>query len=60
VRYAWGYGGQMLYIVPALQLTIAMTSNENNPAARTGYRDELHRLAADIIAVVEAGEAEPG
>ena len=60
VRYAWGYGGQMLYIVPELQLTIAMTSNENNPAARTGYRDELHRLAADIIAVVEAGEAEPG
>ncbi|GLS33788.1 6-aminohexanoate-dimer hydrolase [Mesorhizobium albiziae] len=60
VRYAWGYGGQMLYIVPALQLTIAMTSNENNPAARTGYRDELHGLAADIIAAVEAGAAEPG
>lgn len=49
VRYAWGYGGQMLYIVPALQLTVAMTSNENNPAARTGYRDELHRLAGEII-----------
>jgi CubicO group peptidase (beta-lactamase class C family) len=60
VRYAWGYGGQMLYIVPSLQLAVAMTSDENNPAARNGYRDSLHRLAADIIAAVEAGLAERG
>lgn len=52
VRYAWGYGGQMLYIVPSLQLTVAMTSNENNPAARNGYRDNLHGLAGEIIAAV--------
>ncbi len=60
VHYAWGYGGQMLYIVPSLQLTIAMTSDENNPAARNGYRDSLHRLAGDIIAAVEASLVEPG
>jgi CubicO group peptidase (beta-lactamase class C family) len=53
VRYAWGYGGQMLYVVPSLQLTVAMTSDENNPAARNGYRDSLHRLTGDIIAAVE-------
>ena len=52
VRYAWGYGGQMLYIVPSLGLTIAMTSNENNPAARNGYRDSLHGLAGEIIAAI--------
>lgn len=52
VRYAWGYGGQMLYIVPDLGLTVAMTSDEGQPSARTGYRDALHALLASIIASV--------
>lgn len=52
VRYAWGYGGQMLYIVPELELTVVMTSDDANPAGRTGYRDELHELMASIIAAV--------
>jgi CubicO group peptidase (beta-lactamase class C family) len=52
--YAWGYGGQMLYIVPGLKLTIVMTSAEDNPSARNGYRDELHALATGVIAAVEA------
>ncbi len=55
VRYAWGYGGQMLYIVPELGLTVVMTSDENNPSARTGYRDSLHGLLAGVIAAAEAG-----
>ena len=54
VRYAWGYGGQMLYIVPSLNLTVAITSNENAPSARTGYRDELHRLLGRVIESIEA------
>jgi CubicO group peptidase (beta-lactamase class C family) len=49
VRYAWGYGGQMLYVAPALELTIAMTSDASTPSSRTGYRDELHALASSII-----------
>ncbi|WP_332714139.1 serine hydrolase domain-containing protein [Pelagibacterium mangrovi] len=52
-RYAWGYGGQMLYIVPDLDLTVVMTSDPTNPSGGNGYRDRLHDLLADIIAAVE-------
>lgn len=54
VRYAWGYGGQMLYVVPSLQVTVAMTSDDSAGSARSGHRDALHALLADIIAWVRA------
>lgn len=54
VRFGWGYGGQMIYIVPSLGLTVAMTSKESGPSARNGYRDQLHDLLADIIGVVRS------
>lgn len=48
--YGWGYGGQMLYVLPGPGMTIAMTSNPDLPSARTGYRDALHALAGEIVA----------
>ncbi|MGI6854958.1 serine hydrolase domain-containing protein [Mesorhizobium sp. 1B3] len=58
VKYAWGYGGQMLYIAPAIGLTVVMTSDEDNPSARNGYRDALHDLLAAIIATQVAFQAQ--
>ena len=49
VHFAWGYAGQMLYIVPSLGMTVVMTSDESGPSARTGYRDALHGVLAEII-----------
>ncbi|MCD9028827.1 beta-lactamase family protein [Luteimonas sp. BDR2-5] len=50
VRFAWGHGGQMLYIVPALGLTVAMTSDEHTGTAVSGHLARLHGLMAEIIA----------
>jgi CubicO group peptidase (beta-lactamase class C family) len=53
--YGWGYGGQMIYVFPDLELTVAITSDENQPSGRSGYVRDLHRLVAETI--VPAAEA---
>ncbi len=53
VPYAWGFGGQMLYIAPSLGLTVAMTSDDSAPAGRTGHRENLHALMAEIVQAVQ-------
>jgi CubicO group peptidase (beta-lactamase class C family) len=53
--YARGYGGQMLYAVPALGLSVAITSDATQPARSDGYVGALHALIAEaVIPAVEA------
>ncbi|PZN92369.1 MAG: 6-aminohexanoate hydrolase [Alphaproteobacteria bacterium] len=55
VRFAWGYGGQMVYVVPDLSLTVVMTSDPSG-ARDSGHIDALHRLLADgIVPAAEKG-----
>ncbi|MGD2134410.1 MAG: serine hydrolase [Maricaulaceae bacterium] len=55
VYYARGYGGQMVYVVPDLELTVAMTSDPNAPG-RGGHVEKLNRLLANaIIPAAERG-----
>lgn len=48
IRYAWGYGGQFIFVVPELQLVVVATSDPN--ASRYwGHTDALHALLEDEI-----------
>jgi CubicO group peptidase (beta-lactamase class C family) len=49
VRYARGYGGQMIYVVPSLRLTAVMVSDPTQPARSAGYVGDLHRLLTDTL-----------
>lgn len=49
VAYARGYGGQMIYVVPAMALTVAVTSDPTLPARSEGYAGDLKAMLADDI-----------
>lgn len=56
VFYAWGYGGQMVFVVPDLRLTVVMTSDPAPVEARDGHVQALHALMADgFIPAAERG-----
>ncbi|MET1755772.1 serine hydrolase [Novosphingobium sp. RD2P27] len=59
VHFAWGYGGQMLFIVPDLELTVAMISDPSPHPGSESHVPQLHALLArGIIPAAERGAAE--
>ena len=59
VHFAWGYGGQMVFVVPDLRLTVVMTSDPTPYPRGEGHIADLHRLLADgIIPAAEQGAPE--
>ena len=47
--YAWGYGGQFIYVVPGLRLVTVMTSSPNPGADLRAHRRSLYRLMEEEI-----------
>jgi CubicO group peptidase (beta-lactamase class C family) len=49
VNFAWGYGGQMVYVAPASELTVVITSDPNARGV-TGHVQALHALLDEALA----------
>jgi CubicO group peptidase (beta-lactamase class C family) len=47
--YAWGYGGQFIFIVPGKDLVIVTTSRSDVSQERRDHLDAIYRLAHDIV-----------
>lgn len=60
VVFAWGYGGQFLYIVPRLDLAVVVTSTLANRRTR-GHNWRVHELLEDeILPVIRRRHNTPG
>ncbi|WP_445504523.1 serine hydrolase domain-containing protein [Microvirga sp. G4-2] len=59
VYYAWGFGGQMIYVAPSLRMSVVMTSDPTEPSREDNYIGELHALVADSIIPALEGQQEP-
>ena len=49
VYFGWGYGGQFLYVVPDLALTVVLTSDPTPPAARSAHLRRVHAILDDSL-----------
>lgn len=56
LAYARGYGGQMVYVLPELDLAVIVTSDPTRPARSAGYAGDLYSLLSNTIvpAIVQA------
>jgi CubicO group peptidase (beta-lactamase class C family) len=47
--YAWGYGGQFIFIVPDKDLVVVTTSRSDVSQERRDHLDGIYRLVLDIV-----------
>jgi CubicO group peptidase (beta-lactamase class C family) len=54
--YAWGYGGQFVFVIPALELTVVTTSDPDVQRERDHIRQVRRLLAEWIVPAAELGD----
>lgn len=59
IKYARGYGGQMIYLVPELELTVVTTSDPSGARDRPHQRGLNRLLTAGVIPAAIIGETAP-
>ena len=47
--FGWGYGGQFLYVIPGLDLTLVLTSDPTPPTDRGRHLRRVHEIVAEQI-----------
>ncbi len=59
VHFAWGYGGQFVFVVPSLELVAVFVSTSKGPRER-GHLDAIHQLFDTLIVpAAEQASASP-
>lgn len=60
VHFAWGYGGQFIFVVPDLEMTVVTTSEPNAPRGGAHLR-QLHELVGRVLVpAAERGDPREG
>jgi CubicO group peptidase (beta-lactamase class C family) len=52
--FAWGYGGQYVFVVPSLQLVVVATSSTSTDEERRGHRRTIFGLLEQVITEASA------
>jgi len=56
--YAWGFGGQFIFVIPELETVVVATSSDAPGGQRHDHREELYDLVAQhVIAPIKNSEA---
>ncbi len=56
VCYAWGYGGQFIFVIHELDLVVVATSS-TDPDTRQGRNSQIYALTANLIDGIAASDA---
>ena len=56
--YAWGFGGQYIFVVPELELVVVTTSSSTVAEDRRSHRRDVFGLVEDLIIAPVAGMAD--
>ncbi|WP_110684978.1 serine hydrolase domain-containing protein [Salinicola aestuarinus] len=47
--YGWGYGGQLIYVIPSRRMSVVMTSDPTPPSNGSAYTARVEALISDMI-----------